>query len=196
MLHGRLDSIFKGPSPLIKWHSPQYHLPIPSLSILLICALASVSLADGTVFAGRVASTTESFYDSGSVVSVLLRVPQLVIAEGICVDLVPIQSQFEATTLTNCTSSLVSLPFTVDKPGVYYVQVRMRTEGQAVDVWGQRAVVVTMLAGNLSMADSMIAVLISTIVIVGVLVFVCIPLKLMPLPALPVAKERDFDNGL
>jgi hypothetical protein len=156
----------------------------PLVVCALLLALASAS-AHAAVFAGRVVSTASSFYDSDETVTVLLRVPQVVIARGVCVDLIPIESRFDATTLTNCTVTLAAMPFVVPKPGVYYVQLRMRTEGTGIDVWGQRAVVITVLTGNLSMARAMIGVMVTMALMLAALVFLWVPLKLIPLPPRP-----------
>jgi hypothetical protein len=152
---------------------------IYQLGFVLTLVLAT---ADAAVLGGRLASLPVSFYDSDTPVVVQLRIPMHVINQGVCVDLDPIKSAFKAGIMTICTSSSTSVAFDSVKPGVYYVRVRMRTSGIGIDLWDERAVVVNVLSGNLSMARTMNFVMLFGGVLLALFVFIVVPLRVMRLP--------------
>jgi len=156
------------------------------LLVALASALALLAPVEGAVFTGRLVSTTNSFFDNNSTAVIQLRVPTTLITYGVCVDVIPIHSEFDAKLLTACTGSATSMPFHLALPGVYHVHLRMRTPGGPFTLWDERPLVITILSGNLSMAQTMICVMLTSGVLMTLAVFVWTPLYLMRMPFVPL----------
>lgn len=155
-----------------------------------MCVAGLIADGGALVLSGRLVATKAAFYDAGATIDVTLRVPTEVIARGVCVEAVPLHTAFGATTQTKCVTTGVSVPITVNLPAVYSISLRFDTANSASKsdhLWMQRAVVIAVVTGNLSMADSIIGVIFCTLCVVGLFVFVLIPvvfrLKYAPNPA-------------
>ena len=153
--------------------------PHATVVLLVLCLALAVPDAGAVVLSGRLVSTSSAFYEAEFPVSVSLRIPTEVISRGVCVDMIPLHTQFGATTQTICTSTSVEVTFKDLLPAVYTVSARTgsATVNSRIDpVWQQRAVVIIVFTANASMADTITGVILCTIVVIGLMVFVMIPL--------------------
>ncbi len=158
-------------------------LVMKALFVTLLLAHVTCTLC--VVLQGRLVSTTRSFYDSDQPIEVLLHLPAAVVGLGVCVDVQPIRAQIEARSFTACTRDRSSVHFAIHIPGVYYVKARMQNSDCGVELFNQRAKVVTVLAGNLSMAIAINGVMSSLVILLAPVIFLWVPLFLLPLPMTP-----------
>jgi len=175
--------------PLTDIFSIHTHTAIPyphtSSYFFLACLLGVlVHTATGAVFAGRLVSTPAAYYDTDDTIPVTVLVPDEILDCGVWVDLIPLSTTSGAVSLTMANSSTNMIMFNVTHPETYNVHLRVDQTGQCAntEVWAQYNVVVVVLAGNISMAISMIVVIFTTVLILGGFVCVGIPLYVLPLP--------------
>jgi len=143
-----------------------------------------VHTATCAVFAGRLVSTPAAYYDTADLIPVTILVPDEILECGVWVDMTPLSTANGAVSLTKANSSTNMILFNVTHPETYAITLRVDQTGQCAttEVWAQYNVVVVVLAGNISMAITMIVIIFTTVLLLGGFVFIGIPIYVLPLP--------------
>jgi hypothetical protein len=155
---------------------------MPTAHYLLYLLALLAAAADAGVLQGSFVGLTSAVQEVSSPIVVTLRVPLELIGRGVCVDMDPITSAFAAEIKTICTSTDTFVTFDLVRPGVYSVRLRLQSRSHGIALWDERAVVLTVLSGNLSMARAMSFVMLFGGVLTALFVFIVLPLHVMPLP--------------